>query len=65
MGRGADMTDGRVRPKMESPRSRVGNQITAYLSAEDYRAFYEIVMARGTSGAETIRQLIREERNRS
>tara|TARA_R110002126_G_scaffold142630_3_gene288571 strand:- start:53 stop:205 length:153 start_codon:yes stop_codon:yes gene_type:complete len=50
---------------MESPRSRVGNQITAYLSAEDYRAFYEIVMARGTSGAETIRQLIREERNRS
>ena len=59
------MTDGRVRAKMDPPRGRGGNQITAILSSEDYRVFYELVMARGTSGAETIRQLIREEWLRS
>lgn len=59
-----DRPDGRVRPKMNPPHGRVGAQITAHLSAQDYRAYYDVVMARGTSGSETIRQLIREEKDR-
>ena len=52
--------DGRAEPKLSPPQGRSGRFITVHLNHDDYRAFYDLVMARGVSGAETIRQLIRE-----
>ncbi|MBM1831516.1 hypothetical protein JQW92_05525 [Sulfitobacter pseudonitzschiae] len=54
------MTDKRKRPKLAPPSIRCGNHITAWLEPEDYRMYYELVMERGTSGAETLRQLVRD-----
>lgn len=57
------MTDKRKRPKLSAP-SKVGGNAIAHLGMEDYRKFYEVVMARNISAAETLRQLIREEYER-
>jgi len=52
----------RAIPKLSPPRPRGGpSSVHAYLSPEDYRLYYEVVMTRGISGSETLRQLIREE----
>lgn len=52
--------DGRKRPKLSPPVGRCGRQVTAYLSPDDYRLFYDVVMSRNVSAAETLRQIIRE-----
>lgn len=54
------MTDGRKRPRAEPPDDRRSRFVTVYLDPADYRRLYEITMARGTSMAEALRQIIRE-----
>ena len=59
------MTDKRKRCRAAVPTGRVSRAVTAYLAPDDYRALYEITMERGTSMAETIRQIIREAETRA
>lgn len=63
------MKDKRRQPRLKSPRNHVPhdipcNNISVMLNNADYRMFYEIVMHRGESGADTIRQMIQEEYKR-
>lgn len=57
------MTDKRKRPRLSAPKMS-GGKAFAYLDMEDYRKFYEVVLARNISAAETLRLLIREEYER-
>lgn len=57
------MSDGRKHCRAEPPFKRGTKPVTVLLGPEDYRALYEITMQRGTSLAETLRQIIRETAN--
>lgn len=53
------MTDRRRQCRASPPRGQVSRAVTVYLDPSDYRRLYEITMQRGTSMAETLRQIIR------
>lgn len=55
------MADKRVQPRLDPPHLRGKRIVQVALDPEDYRKFYELVMEAGTSGNETMRQLIRRE----
>lgn len=46
--------------RAEPPFKRGSKPVTVHLGPDDYRALYELTMQRGTSLAETLRQIIRE-----
>lgn len=61
--------DKRKRPNLRPPRNIppcdiACNNVSVMINNECYRKFYEIVMHRGTSGAETLREMIDEEYDR-
>jgi hypothetical protein len=54
------MPDRRKRCKADPPKGRASRFVSVYLSPDDYRRLYELTIERGTSMAETLRQIIRE-----
>jgi len=54
------MPDRRKRCHAAPPGDRCSRSVSVYLSEDDYRKLYELTMERGTSMAETMRQIIRE-----
>lgn len=54
-------SDKRRTPKLVSPKPGCGRYVGAYMDPGTYRKFYEIVMTRGVSGSDALRDLVAEE----